>query len=140
MLIETVRKFYGSEYDLNCAETILYAANEEYNLKLTKETFKTMAAFGGGMAIEDTCGAATGAITVLGLMFIKDRAHESEYIKSLTKEFMEKFKERCTTLNCARLKELYRNDETGCLKLVEIAAEILDAIVERESGRRTFKF
>jgi len=55
MLLEVVKKYYGEKYDLNCSETILYAANEEYGLNLSKETFKTMAAFGGGMAIEATC-------------------------------------------------------------------------------------
>lgn len=133
MLIEKVRKFYEDEYDLNCAETILYAANEEYDLNLTKETFKTMAAFGGGMAIEDTCGVATGAISVLGIMFTDERAHESDYVKVLTKEFMEAFKERCSTLNCAKLKELYRNDEIRCIKIVEVGAELLDEIIKREA-------
>lgn len=132
MLVEAVRKYYGSQYDLNCAETILYGANEEYGLNLLKETFKTMAAFGGGMAIEDTCGVATGAICVLGLMFTKERAHESEYVKGLTKEFMDEFKRQCTTLNCAELKSLYRNDEIRCIKIVELGAEILDSIVRRE--------
>lgn len=132
MLLNKVRKFYDGEYDLNCAETILYAANEEYELNLTKETFKTMAAFGGGMAIEDTCGVATGAICVLGIMFTKERAHESEYVKGLTREFMYKFKNKCSTLNCAALKQLYRNDEIRCIKLVEVGAEILDKIITRE--------
>lgn len=132
MLLDKVRKFYDGEYDLNCAETILYAANEEYELNLTKETFKTMAAFGGGMAIEDTCGVATGAICVLGIIFTKERAHESEYVKGLTREFMDKFKNKCSTLNCAALKQLYRNDEIRCIKLVEVGAEILDEIITRE--------
>ncbi len=133
MLVEKVRKYYGSEYDLNCAETILYGANEEYGLNLPKETFKTMAAFGGGMAIEDTCGVATGAICVIGIIFTKERAHESDYVKELTKEFMENFKKECTTLNCASLKERYRNDEIRCSNIVEIGAEILDKIIIRET-------
>ena len=132
MLLDKVRKFYGSEFDLNCAETILYAANEEYKLNLTKETFKTMSAFGGGMAIEDTCGVATGSICVLGIIFTKERAHESEYVKGLTKEFMDKFKAQCSTLNCATLKQLYRNDEIRCIKIVEAGTIILDEIIIRE--------
>ena len=34
MLVDTVKKYYDKEYDLNCAETIIYAANEEYGLNL----------------------------------------------------------------------------------------------------------
>lgn len=136
MLLEKVRKFYGEEYDLNCAETMLYAANEEYNLNLSKETFKTMAPFGGGMAVEGTCGVITGAISVLGILFTLERAHEGERVKLLTKEFIEEFIRECTTENCLKLKELYRNEEIRCLNIVEKGAIILDRIVKRELGNQ----
>ena len=45
---------------------------------------------------------------------------------------MDKFKEKCSTLNCATLKQLYRNDEIRCIRIVETGAEILDEIVTRE--------
>ena len=50
MLKETAKKYWTEEYDLNCAECIIYAANEEYNLNLSEQTLKVMAGFGGGMA------------------------------------------------------------------------------------------
>ena len=31
MLTETAKRYWTKEYDLNCAECIMYAANEEYN-------------------------------------------------------------------------------------------------------------
>lgn len=136
MLLDVVKKYYGAEYDLNCSETILYAANEEYDLNLTKETFKTMAAFGGGMAVEATCGVITGAISVLGILFIKERAHESDYVKTLTQEFIEEFRKQCNAINCDNLKELYRNDEIRCLSIVEKGAIILDNIVTRERNKQ----
>ncbi|GAA0122672.1 MAG: C-GCAxxG-C-C family protein [Clostridium argentinense] len=132
MLIDKVKKFYDSEYDLNCAETIIYAANEEYDMNLNKQTLKAMAAFGGGMAVESVCGVITGAIAVLGILFTEDRAHESDRIKTLTKEYFEKFTSKLGTDNCAQLKEKYRNDEVRCFKMIEIGAEVLDEIVMRE--------
>lgn len=132
MLLEKVRKYYGKEYDLNCAETMLYAANEEYNMNLTKETFKTMAAFGGGMAIESVCGVITGSLAVLSILFTKDRGHESDKVKNISKEFFKQFNEALKTDNCAELKKLYRNDETRCSLMVKVAAEILDKIVHGE--------
>lgn len=132
MLLEKVRKYYSDKYDLNCAETIIYAANEEYNLNLSRETLKTMAAFGGGMGIESVCGAATGALAVLGIIFTQQRAHESTRVKELAKEFMESFEEQLGTNNCKELKSKYRNDEIGCSKMIELAAVILDDIVLRE--------
>lgn len=132
MLSDKVKKYYAKEYDFNCAETILYAANEEYNLNLDKNTLKTMAAFGGGMAIESVCGAITGSLAVLGIMFTKERAHESEKVKQLSQEFFKGFEDKLNTSNCKELKEKYRNDEIRCSSILYAAAEVLDNIITRE--------
>lgn len=133
MLIDKVRKYYDKDtYDLNCAETMLYAANEEYNMNLSKDTLKSAAPFGGGMAIESVCGAITGALAVIGILFTKERAHESERIKNLTKEFFNMFESKMKSYNCCTLKELYRNEDIRCGAIVEEAASILDEIVKRE--------
>jgi C_GCAxxG_C_C family probable redox protein len=132
MLKETAKKYYGSEYDLNCAETILYAANEEYNMNLSKQTLKSMAAFGGGMAIESVCGAITGGLAVLSIMFTKERAHEGTKVKELTTEFFEEFNSKLDTDNCKKLKEKYREEDTRCWVMIDTAVEVLDKIVRRE--------
>lgn len=132
MLKDTVIKFYDKSYDLNCAETILYAANEEYGLKLNDKTFKSVAAFGGGMGIEGICGALTGGLAVLGIIFVKDRAHESDKIKELSQEFINRFNEKLGTYNCKELKERYRNDEIRCTRMLEEAADLLDEIIKIE--------
>lgn len=134
MLKETLKKYYSQEKDLNCAETILYAANDEYGLDIEKAGFKTMAAFGGGMGVEGVCGAITGALAVLGIMFVKDRAHESTKIKELSKKFIEVFKEELGTDNCRELKEKYRNDEERCWRMIETAGDVLEDIIESEKN------
>lgn len=136
MLLEKVRKYYDKSYDLNCAETIVYAANEEYGLNLSKETIKTMAAFGGGMGVESVCGAITGALAIIGIMFTNERAHESDINKILAQEFFAKFHEKLGTDNCKELKANYRNDEIRCSKMLEVSAEILDEIIIRELRNR----
>lgn len=136
MLLDKVKKYYDKEYDLNCAETIAYAANEEYNLNLDRNTLKTMAAFGGGMGIESTCGAATGALAILGIIFTKERAHESDKIKLLSQEFFQRFEQKLETSNCKLLKETYRNDEVRCNEILYAAAEVLDDIVIREKNNQ----
>lgn len=132
MLVERIKKFYDVEYDLNCSETIIYAANEEYDLNLSKDALKTMAAFGGGMAIESVCGAATGAIAVIGIMFTEISGHKSPRVKELTQEFMSEFEKALGTLECDKLKEEYREDEVRCLRMVETAGKILEDIITRE--------
>lgn len=135
MLLEKAKKYYDEEYNLSCSETIIYAANEEYNLELDKNTLKTMAAFGGGMAIESVCGAISGSLAVLGIMFIKEKAHESDKIKELTKEFFQKFEEKFGTDNCCKLKAGYRTEESRCSVIVYAAAEILDEIIQKERAK-----
>ncbi len=126
MLKDTVKKYYSEKYNLNCSETMMYAANEEYNMELDKKTLKTMAAFGGGMGIESVCGVISGSLAVLGILFTKERSHESERIKLLAQEFFKKFEEKLGTITCKPLKEKYRNDEIRCSIIVDAAADVLD--------------
>ena len=132
MLYDLLKSGFGNDRDFNCAEKILYGANEAYQLGLSKEALKLAAGFGGGMAIEGTCGALTGSIMVLGRLFVKDTAHESSRIKDLTKELFGEYRKVMGDINCAPLKVKYRTEAIGCRDVIFKAAEILDSIVERE--------
>lgn len=135
MLADLIKEGFGIAEDFNCAETILYGANQVYHLGLDKEALKLAAGFGGGMAIEATCGALTAAVMVLGKMYVQERAHESSKIKELAKELFDKYQEKKGDIDCAPLKAKYRNDEIKCRKVIFKAAEILDEIVAREDAR-----
>lgn len=130
MFVDCVKKYYDKEYNLNCAETIIYAANENYKLNLDKNALKSMAAFGGGMGIGDVCGAITGALAVLGIIFVKDRAHESSKIKELSMEFFDRFQNVFHEKNCIELKEKFVNYEERCSNMVYTAAKILEQLIE----------
>ena len=129
MLVDRVIKYYDKEYDLNCAECMLVAANEEYDLNISKQTLMTMASFGGGMAIGSTCGAATGAIATLGIMFTDDRGHNSPHVREMTGKFLSEFNSRMETLDCIPLKEKYYDPEKRCLKMMKVSAEVLEEII-----------
>jgi C_GCAxxG_C_C family probable redox protein len=132
MLADLIKSGFGIAEDYNCAETILAGANQVYHLGLDQNAMKLAAGFGGGMAIEGDCGALTGAIMVLGKLYVKDRAHESDKIKELTKELFERYRREMEETDCAPLKAKYRNDEVKCRLVILKAAEILDEIVARE--------
>lgn len=132
MLYELLKDGYGNAQDYNCAEKILYGANEVYQLGLDKEALKMAAGFGGGMAIEDICGALTASIMVLGKLFVKNNAHESTKIKNFTKELLELYRKEMGEIDCAPLKAKYRTEEIKCRDVILKAAEILDGIVMRE--------
>lgn len=130
MLVDTMKKYYDKKYDLNCAECILTAANEEYDLNLPKKAIKSMSAFGGGMGIGSVCGAITGGAAVLGIMFAEDRGHASPQVKEMTIEFINKFNNEMKMIDCIPLKEkYYKNSEDRCIKMMEVAANSLEEII-----------
>ncbi|HBC32655.1 MAG TPA: hypothetical protein DC024_15590 [Clostridiales bacterium] len=132
MLSELIKNGFGEKEDLNCAEKILQGANIAYNLGLDRESLKLASGFGGGMAIQDKCGALTAAIMVLGKLFVKERAHESERIKELTRELFDEYNREMSSIDCKPLKEMYRTEELKCSNVILKAAGILDKIVMRE--------
>lgn len=134
MLIETVRKYYDVDYDLNCAECLMVAANEEYDLDISKDAIKASAVMGGGFGIGSVCGAATGALSIIGIMFTRERGHESPHVKAMTVEFLSDFHEKMSSLNCQTLIPMYKTTENRCLTIVETAAVVLDEIVNKYKG------
>lgn len=136
MLADLIAEGYGNAEDFNCAEKILYGANEAYGLGLSKGALRMAAGFGGGMAIEDVCGALTAAIMVLSFLFVQKNAHESTRIKDLTKELFAEYDKAMGSIKCAPLKAAHRTEELKCRNVILRAAEVLDRIVERERGIR----
>lgn len=131
MLVDRVVKYYDKKYDLNCAECMLIAVSEEYNLNISKESLKLMGGFGGGLGVGNICGALTGGSAAIGLMFIKERGHKDLHVKAMCGEFIEKFKEEMSTIDCIPLKEKYFNDDSRCLKMMICAATALEEIINK---------
>lgn len=129
MLADLIRNGFGEKEDLNCAEKILYGANMAYDLGLDKEALKLASGFGGGMAIEDKCGALTASIMVLGKLFVKETAHESKKIEELTKKLFEEYRKEMGHIDCAPLKKMHRTEELKCRNVILKAADLLDRIV-----------
>ena len=134
MLKEMTKKYWAEEYDLNCAECIVYAANEEYNLNLSEQTLKVMAGFGGGMATGDVCGVVTGAIGVIGIMFTEVSGHKSPIVREMTREFIKRFNEKLGYIKCVDLKKEYINVKR-CTLMIETGAEVLDNIILKEKHK-----
>ena len=138
MLREYLENEFLYQEDWNCAEHMLIGADRAYGLRLDPEAYKLAAAFGGGMAVGSVCGALTGAMMALGALFIKERAHESDQIKLLTTELIERYHEKMGEIDCIPLKERYRTDEIKCRAIILEAAAILDDIVARELPEAAF--
>ncbi|WP_461204301.1 C-GCAxxG-C-C family (seleno)protein [Clostridium sp. DL1XJH146] len=136
MLKETMQKYRDKDlYDLSCSETMLYAANEEYNLNLSQDTLKSMAGFSGGMYANETCGCITGSIAVLSIMFVEESAHKSEHLKEIVQEFIDGFWVKHKFKHCENLKDIYRTEEFGCNDLMYSTAELLDNTICKELNK-----
>lgn len=137
MLKELLASGYGNgEMDLSCSEKILYGANEVYNLGLSEDALKLSAGFGAGMGIDSVCGALTGAVMVLGRLFVEKNAHASMQVFDLNQELFKKYLAKMGDINCAPLKAKYRTEEEKCNRVILKAAEFLDEMVKREMQTR----
>lgn len=129
MLKELMKNGYPDEY--NCAEKIIKGANEAYRLGLEEDSTRLFAAFGGGLAIGDTCGAVCSALGVISRLFVADTARKSELLKLIICDFMKRFQEKTGSLKCAELKKQYAANGQKCAYILESAGEILDQIIEK---------
>ncbi|MGC9373048.1 MAG: C-GCAxxG-C-C family (seleno)protein [Thermovirgaceae bacterium] len=127
-LLDRARHYY-EECDMNCAETIFAAADDEYALLDGKEARKLMAGFGGGAGIEHLCGALSGAVAAIGAALTEDRAHRSPRVKETCREFLTRWESSRGPLLCARIKERYREEDENCLNVVMMAAELLEEVL-----------
>lgn len=132
MLEKMIRNGFGKEEDYNCAEKILYGANEAYGLGLDPKALKLVAGFGGGMCIGDKCGAVAAAVMVLGYCFTEGVAHASPRMQALVAEYQEAYSRRMGSTVCEPLKADHRTEADGCLDVIAEAAGLLDKMMARE--------
>jgi C_GCAxxG_C_C family probable redox protein len=130
------------EDGFNCSQAMFSTYSPDLDVP-SEQAIKIASGFGGGMHIDSTCGAVTGALMVLGLKFAKGK--DKPYDKTL--KFVEAFCRRNKSTDCQsligcdiRTKEgddkatkegLYRKI---CSQLVRDAAEILEEILADDSS------
>ena len=133
-LAELAGALYGGE-NFNCSESILRAGAELWKIVLPPEALLVAAGFGGGMGIESSCGALTGGIMVLSLLFTREKAHCTPNLKVLCSGFLRRFEERHGSICCAELKKKYRSETAKCRPVVAMAGDVLQEMVEEELRR-----
>jgi C_GCAxxG_C_C family probable redox protein len=117
---ENAKDLFLSGY--NCAQSVLLSFADD--LKFSKELAQKMAVgFGGGMGKQqETCGAVTGAIMVLGMLKGEEVNNNDELksasysaVKDLTRDFVAEYK----TTQCRELIGCDLNTPEGSAKLKE---------------------
>jgi C_GCAxxG_C_C family probable redox protein len=102
--------------DLNCAQSVMTAYMEEFNID-TEIALSVSCGFGGGMGrLQETCGAVTGAFMVLGIHNCKrytDNKDRKENTYAMIQDFSDKFKSLHGTMNCRMLLNCDLRTEEG---------------------------
>jgi C_GCAxxG_C_C family probable redox protein len=131
--------------DLNCAQSVMTAYMEEFNID-PEIALSVSCGFGGGMGrLQETCGAVTGAFMVLGIHNCKrytDNKDRKEKTYAMIQEFSDKFKSLHGTMNCRLLLncdlrteegQRYVQDnklhETVCEKCVSDSIRLIEELV-----------
>lgn len=129
-LSEVIEKYYVNQ-NYNCAENLLHAANEYYDLQISEADMKMMAGFGGGMFIGSTCGAMVGCIAALSKMVIHTKAHEElDTIRPLIQAYQRNFKQILGATQCVELKPKYNTTAKRCLPTCLMAGQALEKTLE----------
>jgi C_GCAxxG_C_C family probable redox protein len=128
----------------SCSQAVLGTYCERFGLD--KElACKISSGFGGGMHLDQACGAVTGAFMVIGLKYGRTRADDVEAkmkTARMVTEFAKKFKALHGSISCTELigcnistlegfEEAKKKDlfKQVCPKYVISAAEILDEML-----------
>lgn len=133
----------------NCSQSVLSVFAEDFGL--TRDSCLRLASpFGSGIArMQETCGAVTGALMVIGLKYGKGENGKEEdkaHAYKLSQQLITAFKEKHKTISCRELldgldlntpegmaeiqkRELFR---FNCRKYVQDAVQIAESILSEQ--------
>lgn len=134
MLKDVAHKFYFDQ-NYNCAETIIRAANEYYDLQLHDRDMILLAGFGAGMQTGNTCGTLLSAISVVSMKYVEAKAHESANIHDITVLLTRKFNEKFESTLCKEIKPKFFSPEIRCKNTVDAACDILEEVLEQYQAK-----
>lgn len=118
------------QYHMNCAEVLLRAANDEYDLQLQEVSFRMLQGFGAGFYSERTCGAFSGSLAALSAMFTEERPSEQEKTTRAAKLLVEEFEKEFGSLDCDYIKKNHRDEVVGCNPVKLRAGQVFDRVVK----------
>jgi len=131
---------------LHCSQSVLAAFSEECGIT-EEQALKLGSCFGSGMRKGEVCGAVTGALMVLGLLYGQNKACDVEgrqKSNEVNDMMMIRFKEKCGSYICNDLLKCDVSTEEGiqycldnklftefCPKMVAAAVEVVEEIIEK---------
>ena len=137
MLKDLLGKYYFDQ-NYNCAETIIRAGNEYYQLGLHDRDMIMLAAYGAGIQSGNTCGAILASASILSMKYVEAKAHESKDIRPIVIKMMQKFNAAYSSTLCKNIKPQSFKPEYRCQKTIERACDILEEVIaEYDASKST---
>lgn len=127
MLKDLAEKYYKQGY--NCAESIIRAGNEYYNLGLDDKACRMTGAFGAGMQVGDICGALAGSTCIVSSKYIETKAHDSTDVRPVMLKLVRAFQAQFSSRVCSQIKPKFFSKEVACLNTVTLSAEVLENVL-----------
>ena len=132
---------------LHCSQSVLGAYAEECGIT-EEQAMKLGSCFGGGMRKGEVCGAVSGALMVLGLLYGQKKAGDTDGRQNSNKVndlMMDRFKEKCGSYICNDLLGCDITTEEGhqycvdnklftefCPKMVAAAVDVIEEIISEQ--------
>lgn len=130
--MEKLKDLYSKYYydmNYNCAETMIRAGNDHYNLGLGDRDMIAFAGFGAGIQTGNTCGAILAAVSVLSMKYVEKKAHESKDIKPVTTLLIRAFNDRYGSVLCKDIKPQSFKPDIRCKATIETACDLLEQVI-----------
>lgn len=120
----------------HCAESIAKAILEQFDDKYDPQSIKAASAFQGGIgkSKQDVCGALTGGLVALGILYGRTSpAQSNETLAAMAAQFRTAFIEKLGSTNCAQLIKTKVNSKPDytCIQLTRDAAGLLADILNK---------
>ena len=136
---------------LHCSQSVLAAFAEKCGIT-DEQALKLGSCLGSGMRKGEVCGAVTGSLMVLGLLYGQKNAGDTEGRQSSNKVndlMMNRFKEKCGSYICNDLLGCDITTEEGhqycvdnklftefCPKMVAAAVDIVEEIISEQQEQK----
>jgi C_GCAxxG_C_C family probable redox protein len=132
----------------NCAQSMLFSYSDKLNISKDL-ALKLGTGFGGGMGRkQEVCGAVSGAIIVLNLLYGRgenEDKQKQERTYAKVRELIDKFEAKYGTVNCKKLlggcelltpegQEQFKSEKKNekCYEYVDYIVKILEEITQEE--------
>jgi len=120
-----------------CSESVLMVTMESRTDRVDGELPKVATGLCGGVggSHEELCGALSGAVLAIGLLYGRNQPGvDSQFARDLATEFRKRFVGEFGSSNCGELLEQFgeQNDSDKCRKLASITAGMLSDLLDEQ--------